>query len=69
MTAKLQKELVERTRSRNSGDTIEAPPETQAEEQIEESAVNLVGGIGERTGGASKAVRRDKQTRHRETHF
>lgn len=63
ITVKLQKELAERTRSRDSDSTTEAPPETQAEEQIEESAVNLVGGIGERTGGTSKAVRRDKQTR------
>lgn len=64
MTVKLQKELVERTRSRDSGSTTEAPPEAQAIEQAEESAVNLVGGVKERTGdGFSKAVYRGKQAK------
>lgn len=64
MTVKLQKELVERTRSRDSGSTTEAPPEAQAVEQAEESAVNLFGGVKERTGdGFSKAVHHRKQTK------
>ncbi len=63
MTVKLQKELMEQTRSRDDGSTTEAPPEAQAMEQAEESAVNLVGGVKERTGdGISKAVRHGKQS-------
>ena len=70
MTVKLQKELVERTRNRDSSNTTEAPPEAQAVEQTEESAVNLVGGIKERTGdGFSKVIhgkqaKREKQSPH-----
>ena len=64
MTVKLQKELMEQTRSRDDGSSTDAQPEAQAVEQAEESAVNLVGGIKERTGeGISKAVRHGKQAR------
>lgn len=64
MTVKLQKELVEHTRNRDTGSTVEAQPEAQAVEQAEESAVNVVGGIKERTGdGFSKAVHHRKQTK------
>lgn len=48
MTVKLQKELAERTRNRDSGgSTNEALPDAQAMEQVEESAVNLAGGVRE----------------------
>ena len=63
MTVKLQRELMEQTRSRDDGSTTEAPPEAQAVEQAEESAVNLAGGVKERTGDSiSKAVRHGKQS-------
>ena len=54
---------MEQTRSRDNGSSTDAPPEAQAVEQAEESAVNLVGGVKERTGdGISKAVRHGKQS-------
>ncbi|MBQ9721315.1 MAG: hypothetical protein IJV64_11570, partial [Oscillospiraceae bacterium] len=65
MTVKLQKELAERTRSRDNGSVTESPPETQAVDQVEESAVNLAGGVRERVeDGISSAVTHGKQHFH-----
>ena len=65
MTVKLQKELVERTRSRDNGSVTESPPEAQAVDQVEESAVNLAGGVRERVeDGISSAVTHGKQHFH-----
>ena len=64
MTVKLQKELAERTRNRDFGNTAEAPPEAQAIEQTEKSTVYLIGGVKELTGdGFAKAVHRGKQAK------
>lgn len=65
MTVKLQKELAERARNRDSGSTAEAMPEAQAVEQVEESAINLARGVRERTGGGiSKTVAHGKRLMH-----
>ena len=62
MTVKLQRELMEQTRSRSDGGADDAPPEAQAVEQTEESAVNLAGGVRERTkSGIAKAKRRKRE--------
>ena len=59
MTLKLKKELAQQTRSRGDGGSAEVQPEAQAAQQIEDSAVNLAGGVRERvTDGVAKAVRR-----------
>ncbi len=64
MTVKFQRELMEQTRSRSDGGTDETPPEAQAVEQVEESAVDLAGGVKERTGdGISKTARYAGQAR------
>ena len=64
MTLKLKKELAAQTRSRSDGSAAEVQPEAQAAQQIEDSAVNLAGGVRERvTDGISKAVRRGRQNK------
>ena len=64
MTLKLKKELAQQTRSRGDGGSAEVQPEAQAAQQIEDSAVILTGGVGERvTDGVSKAVRRGRQNK------
>ena len=65
ITVKLQKELAERTRSRDNGSVTESPPETQAVDQVKESAVNLAGGVRERVKDSiSSAVTHGKQHFH-----
>ena len=64
MTLKLKKKLAQQTRSRGDGGSAEVQPEAQAAQQIEDSAVNLAGGVRERvTDGISKAVRRGRQNK------
>ena len=64
MTLKLKKGLAQQTRSRGNGSSAEVQPEAQAAQQIEESTLNLAGGIQERVSdGVSKAVRCGRQNK------
>lgn len=61
MTAKLQKELTERQRDRDTGGTGQ-PPEVQAAEQVEEKIYTTADRLRERTGDAiSKSIARHRR--------
>lgn len=62
MTAKLQKELMERQRGRDTGSTTDQPSEVQAAEQVEGKIYTTADSIRERTQDAvSKSISRHKR--------
>lgn len=68
MTAKLQKELMERQRNRGTGGT-DQPPEVQAAEQVEEKIYTTADSLRERTGDAiSKSISRHRRKQQKKKH-
>lgn len=62
MTAKFQKELIERQRNRDTGGSTDTAPEVQAAEQVEEKIYTTADSLREHTADAvSKSISRHKR--------
>lgn len=66
MTAKFQKELIERQRNRDTGGSTDTAPEVQAVEQVEEKIYTTADSLREHTADAvSKSISRYKRKQQR----
>lgn len=66
MTAKFQKELIERQRNRDTGGSTDTAPEVQAAEQAEEKIYTTADSLREHTADAvSKSISRHKRKRQK----
>ena len=67
MTVKLQKEMIERRRNRDTGGSTDTTPEVQATEQVEEKVYTTVESIREHTNNAvSKSIARHRRKLQKE---